>query len=186
MKHRTGHVLGKVLIVFLVGMALSGCVVRKYTLDKPRVDTTVEGNRGYLAGSPSDAGVSEELRQRRERLGDTRKIEVLEIEMPASGKKPAPQPMRKPEAEPAIGVEPSSKEDVLFKEPQEPEKELSTPVPETTNYTVQKGDTLQKISQKFYRTTRRWPDLYKANRDVLKSPNSIRPGQVLKIPAEEK
>ena len=40
-------------------------------------------------------------------------------------------------------------------------------------YIVQKGDTLQKISKKFFGTTKKWPKLYDANKDVLKGPRII-------------
>jgi nucleoid-associated protein YgaU len=49
---------------------------------------------------------------------------------------------------------------------------------------VNKGDTLQKISKKFYGTTRKWNRIYKANKQVLKSQNKIYPGQVLDIPLD--
>ena len=51
-------------------------------------------------------------------------------------------------------------------------------------YIVQKGDTLQKISERFFGTTRKWDSIYKANKHILKSPDSIRPGQKLVIPKE--
>lgn len=50
-------------------------------------------------------------------------------------------------------------------------------------YTVQKKDTLQKISSKFYGTTKKWKMLYNANTDVLKNPNKVYPGMKIKIPA---
>ena len=49
-------------------------------------------------------------------------------------------------------------------------------------YTVQKGDTLEKIAQKFYGSSRRWPKIYKANKDTLKNPNRLHVGQTLTIP----
>ena len=51
-------------------------------------------------------------------------------------------------------------------------------------YTVASGDTLQKISKKFYGTTKKWKKIYEANKDTLKSPNSIFPGKALNIPSE--
>jgi len=59
-----------------------------------------------------------------------------------------------------------------------------TPSVSMEKYTVQKGDTLQKISQKFFGTTKKWYKIYEANRDVLKSPDKIYPGQVINIPVE--
>jgi tetratricopeptide (TPR) repeat protein len=58
----------------------------------------------------------------------------------------------------------------------------STPVSGTLSYSVQIGDTLSKISLKFYNTTARWMDVYRANQDVLKTPNDLKVGQVLRIP----
>lgn len=49
-------------------------------------------------------------------------------------------------------------------------------------YTVQIGDTLSSISRRFYGSEARWRDIYNANRDKLPSPQSLKPGQILKIP----
>ncbi|MBU3911998.1 MAG: LysM peptidoglycan-binding domain-containing protein [Candidatus Omnitrophica bacterium] len=53
---------------------------------------------------------------------------------------------------------------------------------ETRTYVVEKGDTLQKISEKMYGTTKRWKKIYEANKDALKSPDMIKVGQKLVIP----
>ena len=50
------------------------------------------------------------------------------------------------------------------------------------SYVVQSGDTLSKISEKFYGTANRWNDIYQANRDTLSSARSLRVGQELLIP----
>lgn len=49
-------------------------------------------------------------------------------------------------------------------------------------YTVQRGDTLQKISQKFYGTSKSWMKIYEANRGKIKKPDVIVVGTVIKIP----
>lgn len=49
-------------------------------------------------------------------------------------------------------------------------------------YQVQPGDTLSKISQKFYGNRNQWEAIYQANRDILSSPSSLKPGQKLQIP----
>jgi nucleoid-associated protein YgaU len=49
-------------------------------------------------------------------------------------------------------------------------------------HTVVKGDTLGAIAKKYFGSTKRATDLYEANRDVLKSPDSLKVGQVLRIP----
>ena len=46
-------------------------------------------------------------------------------------------------------------------------------------YTVEAGDNLSKIGAKYGIT---WKAIYDANRDTLKDPDKIHPGQELKIP----
>jgi nucleoid-associated protein YgaU len=50
------------------------------------------------------------------------------------------------------------------------------------SYTVQKGDTLSKISKQYYGDANQYNRIFEANRDQLKDPDKIFPGQVLKIP----
>ncbi|GEM_PF-7107288 len=52
-------------------------------------------------------------------------------------------------------------------------------------YTVVKGDSLWKIAEKFYGTPLKWPLIYKANKNEIKNPNRIYPGQKLIIPVAE-
>jgi nucleoid-associated protein YgaU len=49
-------------------------------------------------------------------------------------------------------------------------------------YTVQKGDTLSKISKQYYGDPNQYNRIFEANRDQLTDADQIRPGQVLKIP----
>uniref|UniRef100_A0A7C2K1R3 LysM peptidoglycan-binding domain-containing protein n=1 Tax=candidate division WOR-3 bacterium TaxID=2052148 RepID=A0A7C2K1R3_UNCW3 len=53
-----------------------------------------------------------------------------------------------------------------------------------SEYTVQKGDYLSKIAAQryIYNNWKAWPRIYRANRDLIKDPNLIYPGWVLKIP----
>ena len=55
------------------------------------------------------------------------------------------------------------------------------PAPVRT-HVVAEGDSLTRISVRYYGTTNRWQDIYDANRDILKGENALRPGQRLKIP----
>ena len=50
------------------------------------------------------------------------------------------------------------------------------------HYTVESGDTLSHIAQRFYGKSSRWRRIFDANRDQLDDPDLIRPGQVLAIP----
>jgi len=60
----------------------------------------------------------------------------------------------------------------------------AAPAPAQT-YTVQKGDTLSEIAQKFYGKGSEYRRIFEANRDQLSDPDKIRPGQTLKIPGAE-
>jgi nucleoid-associated protein YgaU len=50
-------------------------------------------------------------------------------------------------------------------------------------YTVKAGDSLSKISKQFYGSVNEYMRIFEANRDQLKDPNEIRPGQELVIPS---
>jgi LysM repeat protein len=50
------------------------------------------------------------------------------------------------------------------------------------SYTVQPGDTLSKISERFYGSAQQYMRIFDANRDKLSDPNKIQPGQKLNIP----
>jgi nucleoid-associated protein YgaU len=54
--------------------------------------------------------------------------------------------------------------------------------PEAEVYVVAKGDNLSKIAKKHYGNANEWKRIFEANKDVLKDPDKIFPGQKLKIP----
>ncbi len=50
-------------------------------------------------------------------------------------------------------------------------------------HVVEPGDTLSAIAQKYYGNAALWPEIHKANKDVIgKDPSKIYPGQKLTIP----
>jgi nucleoid-associated protein YgaU len=59
------------------------------------------------------------------------------------------------------------------------------PAPEAKFYEVKKGDTLSKIAKEFYGNAMKYPTIFEANQPMLKSPDLIYPGQVLRIPPLE-
>lgn len=52
-------------------------------------------------------------------------------------------------------------------------------------HVVKAGDNLSYISRDYYGTKDHWKTIWEANKDVIKDPNVIRPGMVLKIPRLE-
>ena len=52
-----------------------------------------------------------------------------------------------------------------------------------STYTVQPGDCLWSISQRFYGTGTRWNVIYEANKSIIQKPGFIQIGQILEIPA---
>jgi nucleoid-associated protein YgaU len=61
------------------------------------------------------------------------------------------------------------------------------PEPVATNgsgktYVVVKGDSLSKIAKREYGDASKWRRIYEANKDLIKDPDLIYPGQELKVP----
>jgi nucleoid-associated protein YgaU len=52
----------------------------------------------------------------------------------------------------------------------------------TRIYEVKSGDSLSKIAKAEYGDASEWNRIFEANKDILKDPNKIYPGQKLKIP----
>ncbi|MEM6756621.1 MAG: LysM peptidoglycan-binding domain-containing protein [Planctomycetota bacterium] len=60
--------------------------------------------------------------------------------------------------------------------------EIDAPVAERS-HTIQSGENLSSIAQRYYGRAARWRVLFNANRDVLgNNPNAIRAGMVIKVP----
>ena len=93
-------------------------------------------------------------------LGNTTIVERVEDRIVVDAP-PPPEPVAAPEAAP------------------EPEPE---PEPAAVFYTVKRGDTLSKIAKSQYGTWKRYPEIFEANKPMLKDPDLIYPGQVLRIP----
>ena len=147
-------------------------------MDKQRVDQDLSsGNRGVLFGEPK---VTED-----ESRKTTRVMQVIEFELPADTRQEA---MVATPGEAVVST-PDTTAPVVLESTQEPSVVVGPAESATLitmkDYTVREGDTLQKISQRFYGTTKRWNEIYKANQTVLKAPDQIYPGQVIKIPLKE-
>jgi nucleoid-associated protein YgaU len=58
----------------------------------------------------------------------------------------------------------------------------AAPTAQEQIYTVVAGDSLSKIAKRYYGDANKWPRIHEANRDQIKNPDLIHPGQRLKIP----
>lgn len=147
------------LALFLYGCGSSGINIRTYAEDRPRVDQEISGmdNAGYVGGSMQ----SSTLAQRK----TTRKVYVMEVSRGAGNIKPI-EDEESSSAEPGVSGAGTAKAEHLVQ------------------YTVEKDDTLQKISQKFYNSYGKWTRIYEANKSVIPNPDRIKPGTVLQIPVD--
>lgn len=62
------------------------------------------------------------------------------------------------------------------------EAETNADAPAPVFYTVKKGDTLSAIAKATLGNANRYPEIFEANKPMLKHPDKIYPGQVLRIP----
>ncbi len=172
------------LILAVIFAAGCGTTVRTYTMKEERPDQELAGNAGYLTGSPPQRRQSSEKKTWTKLVVEVEKVPPQEA--PAEDLKEVMQETeesirethrglrrleRKATAQPRPRIRPVSSE----------AKEIE---PQYTMYTIQKNDTLQKVSKRFYDTYRRWQQIYELNKDVIKDPNRIKPGTVIRIPKE--
>ena len=57
--------------------------------------------------------------------------------------------------------------------------------PQEKTYVVQGGDSLSKIAKAQYGDAQKWKLIFEANKDQISNPDLIKPGQTLRIPADE-
>ena len=147
------------LALFLYGCGSSGINVRTYAEDRPRVDQEVSGmgNAGYIGGSMRSSTLTERKK--------TRKVYVMEVSKGTGNIKPIEDGETSP-GDPKDRAAGAAKAEHF--------------VP----YTVEKDDTLQKISQKFYNSYGKWTRIYEANKSAIPNPDRIKPGTVLQIPMD--
>lgn len=148
----------------------SGCAFRTYTVNKERRDMDLEaGNRGFVSGDVAEAPQPKTTRQVR-----IWEFEMLPLKKSVDASKRA---AREKPAAAATEQEAEQEEAGVLQE--------SAPVaPDTVmeKYVVQANDTLQKIAMKFYGKSSRWKEIFDANKDALKTPDRIFPGQTLLVP----
>ena len=185
----------RVLSVLILVVAISGCASKKVTVrgymdDKYRVDQDVPDEAvGNWQGAPNASKTAKK---------QTRKVYVLEVtkalpEIPedkaasnsdmtssTSLTDDLPSETHQMRAQPRISL--PSFDDAETSSASTSDD--STILGEAQEYTVQKDDTLQKIAKKFYGAYSKWPKIYEANKDKIKSPDFLPQGIVITIPAE--
>jgi len=190
-----------VLVVFT-----SGCL-RTYSFKKERVDQEIAGNRGTIMGdappaqakeTPTDRtiiGVDVELpfftgfkkkQSAREAREVTTDKELWGNRGYMSGETAPSQtayPYSAERVEKVKVVEERVEEKPSFFEQFKMEKKK----PDFTEYKVRKGDTLSTIAARsdIYGDAGKWKKIYEANKETIKNPSRVYPGQVLRIPMLE-
>lgn len=193
----------------LIALILSSCITRITPYEVDRVDQELKGNRGVIRGEGSNPPEAKRKKTRTAydieielgSFGDSKKAsEDSDKEIKGNkgyiGNKKvlggaAPAPVKKRGSSRLGGVSSKMVPQVVYDRPVASQEENKKQKGEgaivdkkTETYVVQKDDTLQKISEKVYGTTKKWQKIYEANKDTLKSPDMIRAGQKLVIPAE--
>lgn len=74
------------------------------------------------------------------------------------------------------------KERPVEKKPSADVPRTTQPAPPTRDYTIKSGDSLSKIAREFYGNPGDWQKIYQANKDTIKDPDLIYPGQKIIIP----
>ncbi len=179
---------------------------RAYVMDKERVDQKMEGNYGYIMGKPVAPDRSEYKKTRKIYVVEvTKEAEVIgtpsetsstsdssvpkvDTSIPADLMRETPPPAAKQTSssrQPIVIPSLDDIEETIGSSPKMKSVEAVDEQPESISlvkYKVVKGDTLQKIAKKFYNSYSKWPRILEANEDILKDPNSIKEGMVLRIP----
>ena len=161
--HRLAHLAMGVVMLAVMG----GCRAATRITTVPRVDLELQGtgNRGYLVGTPPPPG----------ELKTTREMIETDVEIPSFYK-------------PKRGTAAGGLGEIA---PPEMETDDAGVAPVAAGpydtYVVQKGDSLWSIAAKpeIYGRATHWRRIFDANRDLLKSPDRVRPGMTLKIPRGE-
>ena len=195
---------GQIIMVFLGIALVAGCSSTKTTVrrepnkeitttkrmetrfyveDRQREDQSMEGgNYGYIVGTP--------VRPDRSNIKKTRKVYVVEVTKNVD----EAINMQDVKIEPYVPAPRTSLPPIEKRKEASPEWSKPVAIPDLNTvervekesymeeYVIQEGDTLQKISKKFYDSYGKWTQIYEVNKAVIKDPNRIRPGTRIQIP----
>lgn len=148
-------------------VALTDSVIRKDTTLVAKKDTVAEA----VASKPVDVPEP-----------------VVKQEPPVTTPKTKPEStVATTETKKASSVDASKKENKKSSAvPFEPDSVNYKIVGTKTTYTIKEGETLTRVALRFYGTKALWPYIVKYNPDVIKNPDHVPYGTVVKIPELEK
>ncbi len=180
----------QMFVLIFLGFIVAGCAskgvtvkdvtIRSYMQDRERVDQGETGNEGYIQGKAISVQAPVK----------TRKVYVVEVskavkeakENPPAGLTSTSQATvenTKEESQNASDIN----QKISLPSTDQPKTETSVPaMTSDTDYVIEKDDTLQKISKKFYGSYGKWTKIYEVNKDIIKDPNHIKSGLKIKIP----
>jgi nucleoid-associated protein YgaU len=163
----------KGLMIIVAVAFVTGCTMRTYVQEKGRVDQDMAGNGGCIQGTCPQTD--------RSNVSKTRDTYVLEV---VTGPKKIEASKAKSTSSDTVAASSSEEAEptTSFNQPVAEETSSATELSSATEYKIEEGDTLQKISKKFYGTVKRWNEIYQANKDVISNPNRLRPGKTIRIP----
>lgn len=163
------------MILSFALLAVSGCSrVQMHLVDRPRVDQDVPG---MPEASPVKTRKVVEVRV----ISDARTSKASEIVSTETKVTQVPEAAL---TSPAASVTMESSLTGPESQPLPVNASASAPAAAIpADYKVEKDDTLQKIAKKFYGSYGKWTKIYDANKDVIKDPNFLKSGTILKIPA---
>lgn len=133
------------------------------------------GSKAEAAEAPEAAAAKEEaLKQEVQKLG----LDAKDVKITVSGDKVKID---------GTAATPEDQEKVILAVGNvagvaEVEAEMPAAAPQPVFYTVKKGDTLSAIAKATLGNANRYPEIFEANKPMLKHPDKIYPGQNLRIP----
>ncbi|MCC6133117.1 MAG: LysM peptidoglycan-binding domain-containing protein [Acidobacteria bacterium] len=87
-----------------------------------------------------------------------------------------------PAGAPAAAPAPVAPAAAVVSEPSAAAVPVSAPAAEERIHVVAAGESLSAISKKYYGNANAYMKIFEANKDILKNPDVIHPGQKLRIP----
>ena len=158
--------------------------LRKLGLDNGDVHLTLRGDTVKIEAKAADRETMEKLILA---VGNIKGIAKVEADLPPAPKPAgteaaAPKPQAAPQAAPQ-GQQPAQGQQAA----QPAQKPAAAPAPAAEDdgplfHTVEKGDTLSAIAQKYLGSANKYRQIFEANKPMLKDPDEIYPGQKLRIP----